>query len=193
MKSLALPSSLVALLFASCAGAPNRAQEMTTADRSNRVSLYFGGRQLDDDDYEPVDEQFTYGIEYVREPAGSVIGFEVGAMGSESREHESGFDVKGRTGEIYAGLHKTLGHDVIRGQFGAGVSYIQSKIDIEGIGDDDDTSFAGYVHGGITADLGTTAYIGLDLRFLFASDMTLGGANTDANYGQLALMLGFAF
>ena len=34
---------------------------------------------------------------------------------------------------------------------------------------------------------------GLDLRFLFGSDLELGNVDTDADYGQLAFFLGFAF
>lgn len=186
--------SILLLALASCAAAPSPAvQEMTSAERANRISLYVGQRDLDHHDYDPVDDQGTVGLEYAHERPGSVVGFEVGAMGSRDDEHESGLDFKGRTGEVYAGLRKSFGSDVVRGYFGAGVSYIQSKVEVEGIGDDDDTSLAGYVHGGITADVSSSMYLGLDLRFLFASDMTIAGVETDADYGQLALVLGFAF
>jgi hypothetical protein len=166
---------------------------MTSAEHANRISLYLGQRDLDHHDYDPVDDQGTAGLEYVREPSGTPLGFEAGVMGSRDSEHEAGFDIKGKTGEVYAGLHKSFGHDVVRGYVGAGVSYINSKVEVEGIGDDDDSSFAGYVHGGLTADLTTSLYLGLDLRFLFGSSMTIGGVDTDADYGQLALLLGFAF
>ncbi len=186
---------VLALGLDSCASTQNPPPptDLTTAVHTNRISLYAGKRDLDKDEYDPVDRQNMIGLEYVREEPGSPIGFEVGTMGSEKKAHESGFDVKGRTGEIYAGLHKGFGLDVVRGYVGAGVSYIQSKVDVEGIGNADDTSLAGYIHGGVTADLGTSAYIGVDLRFLFGSSMTIAGASTDANYGQLALVLGVAF
>jgi hypothetical protein len=193
LPAFALAFALALVLDACASTQSPPPTELTTGGHSNRVSLYAGKRDLDKDDYDPVDRQNTLGLEYVRETPGSIVGFEVGAMGSEKKEHESGFDVKGRTGEIYAGLHKGFGYDVVRGYVGAGVSYIQSKIDVEGVGDDDDASLAGYVHGGITADLGTSAYIGLDLRYLFGSSLTLAGVDTDANYVQLALVLGVAF
>jgi hypothetical protein len=186
-------ATILSLLLASCAAAPTSPpQEMSGVERANRVSLYLGQRNLDND-WDPVDDQGTVGLEYSHETPGGPIGFEFGVMGSQSKEHEGGFDIKGTTGEIYGGVRKSFGSDVIRGYVGAGVSYINAKIDVESVGDDDDSSLAGYVHGGVTADLSTSLYLGLDLRFLFASDLTIVGESTDADYGQLALVLGFAF
>jgi opacity protein-like surface antigen len=184
----------LACLFASCAAAPSRApQAMTTAERDNKISLYLGQRHLDEDDYEPVDGQGTIGFEYVREPAGSPLGFEVGLMASGDDDDIAGLDIEGRTGEIYGGLRKTFGSDVVRPYVGLGVAVINSEVEVEGVAKDDDSSFAGYVHGGLTVDVSSSFAIGLDLRFLFGSDMTIAGVDTDADYGQLALVFAFAF
>ena len=133
------------------------------------------------------------GFEYVREPAGSPVGFEVGIMGSKDDDDIAGTDVTGSTRELYAGVHKTFGSDVVRPYVGAGLSYINAKIDVDGFGDDDDSSFAAYLHGGVDFDVTESFYLGLDARFLFGSDLTVAGFDTDADYGQLALVLGFAF
>lgn len=188
MKSLAS----FALLLASCAAAPSAPQEMSTADRANRISIYLGGRELDEDDYDPVESQFTFGIEFVHERPENVVGFEIGLMGSEDDGHLGPFDVEGRTGEIYAGIHKSFGTDVVRPYVGVGLAYINSEVEVENV-DDDDGSAAGYAHAGINFDVSPAFAIGFDFRILFASDMEIAGVDTDADYGQLALILGFAF
>jgi opacity protein-like surface antigen len=189
MKSIAL---LVTLLLSACAAAPSAPQEMSTADRANRISIYIGGRQLDEDDYEPVDEQVMFGIEYVRERPEDVAGFEIGLMGSEDDGDLGPFDVEGRTSEIYAGVHKSFGTDVVRPYVGAGIAYINSEVEVANV-DDDDGSAAGYAHAGINFDISPSFAIGFDFRWLFASDLEIAGVDTDADYGQLAVVLGFAF
>lgn len=198
MKSRICLMILAAVLSACTAVTPSAvpssaAQELTSAEKSNRVSLYLGQRDLDKDDYDPVDEQGTIGLEYAHEPPGSPVGFEVGVMGSRSKEHAGGFEVEGKTGELYGGIRKSFGSDVVRPYIGAGIALINSKVDVSGAGDDDDSSAAGYAHAGINFDITPSFGIGLDLRFLFGSDMTIAGVDTDADYGQLALVLGFAF
>jgi hypothetical protein len=52
---------------------------------------------------------------------------------------------------------------------------------------------AGYVHGGIDFLVSPTFFIGLDLRALFWSDVSLGPIHGDADYNQAALRFGWRF
>lgn len=189
-------AAFIALMtLASCAAVPTSTSPTQTSNElhDNRVSLYLGQRSLDEDDYAPVDKQATLGVEYARETAGSVIGWEVGLMASGDEDDVGGFNVKGSTGELYGGIHKSFGTGTVRPYVGAGLAYIGSKVEVSGVGDDDDSSAAGYAHAGVTFDLGPSFFLGLDARLLFGSDLEIAGVNTDADYGQLALVLGFAF
>src|SRR5262245_27319290 len=148
MKLLAF--ALLTILASCSAVAP--ATQDTASWRDNRISLYLGQRNLDEDDWSPVDEQATIGIEYSRETAGSPIGFEVGFMASGDDDEEAGHDFEGATAELYGGVRKTFGQDVVRPYIGGGLSFITAAADIEGPiidDDDDDSSIAAYVHGGI--------------------------------------------
>jgi opacity protein-like surface antigen len=180
------------LLLASCSAVAPAAQTGVET-RDNRVSLYLGQRNLDEDDHDPVDEQTMFGIEYSHEGAGDPIGFEIGLMGSRDEGDVGGTDVEGTTSEIYGGVKKTFGHDVVRPYIGGGVSFIRATAEISGLDDDDDSSLAAYLHGGIGFQVSNAVILGLDARFLFGSDITLFGFETDADYGQLALFVGFAF
>lgn len=190
-----LSLALAVLTLTACAA--QSSSEPQAAARSsakeNRIALYLGQRNLDEDDWSPVDEQGTAGLEYVRETPGSPVGFEVGLMGSTDDGEVAGVDVTGSTGELYAGIRKTFGEDVVRPYVGLGLSYISAKVEADGFDDEDDSSLAGYVHGGIDFDVTDSFFLGIDLRFLFASDIELAGVDGDADYAQLALRLGFAF
>ncbi|MSR62603.1 MAG: hypothetical protein EXS08_09190 [Planctomycetes bacterium] len=98
--------------------------------------------------------------------------------------------MSGATAEFYGGVRKSFGSGSVRPLFGAGLSAIAAAVDVSGVGDDDDSSLAGYVHGGVGIDLGESLTAGIDVRLLFGSDLEIAGVSTDADYGQVALFFG---
>ena len=180
------------LLLASCSAVATPEQAGAPA-RNHRISLYLGQRNLDEDAHDPVDEQFMFGIEYARERAGDALGFEIGTMNSFREDSVAGADVEGATGEIYAGVKKTFGQDVVRPYVGGGLSYITAVADGSGFDIEHDSSLAAYLHGGVGFQVSDRVVLGLDARFLFGSEVTLFGVETDADYGQLAVFIGFGF
>lgn len=196
---LALPL----FLLASCASVASRslaAQDparphaaRAEPSRDNRVSLYLGQRKLDKSDYEPVEEQAAYGLEFLHETVGGAFGVEFGVLGSSEEDNAGGFRVKGETREVYLGVRKTLGESVMRPYFGGGVSFIRSDLEIVGTGEDDDAAPALYLHGGLSIDVSESFFIAFDLRGLLGSDIELFGSPGDADYGQLAIVAGVIF
>lgn len=190
-----LAGALALSAVTACAApyAPQR-DDPTSDWRDNRLSFYLGQRNLDEDDYDPVDEQTVFGMEYARELEDSPVGFEAGLVASGDSGHLSGgVDVEGTTGEIYGGLRKSFGKGRLRPFAGVGIAYINSEVRLFGGPDVDDSSLAAYAHAGLAFDATQHFYFGLDLRFLFGSDLELAGIDTDADYGQLALVLGMGF
>jgi hypothetical protein len=184
---------LAVVCLASCAASPvTRSEETSTDVKSHRISIYLGARQLDEDDYEPAEDQAMLGAEFAFERPGSSVGFEIGLMGSVDEGEALGFDVEANTSELYAGIRKTFGSGVVRPVLGAGVSYIHSEFELSGVGSDDDASIAGYVHGAVLFDISRSFFLGVDVRFLLGSDLEIAGVDTDADYAQYALVLGFA-
>lgn len=162
-------------------------------ERPNHIAILLGQRSLDEDDYEPVEDQIVFGFEFWREHADDVVGWEAGLQGSGDDGEIAGFDVEGSTGELYGGVRKSFGTGAIRPYVAAGLSVIRSEVEVDGFGSDDDTSLGLYAHGGVLFAVTPTFHVGLDLRGLFGSGMEIGGVDTDADYGQLALVLGFGF
>ena len=185
---------LTFLGLASCAALPSGGPvQGPSAANENRISIYLGQRSLDEDDYAPVEDQATLGFEYSQEAAGSAFGWEVGIMGSSDDDRVAGFDVEARTGELYGGIRKSFGDDAVRPFVGGGLAIINSEIEVVGAGSDDDSSFAAYLHGGVALAVSESFLLGLDLRLLFGSQLEIVGIDTDADYGQIALFLGFGF
>lgn len=185
---------VASLSLAACAAVPSGASPTSPGEiLENRFSIYLGQRSLDEDDYDPVEDQATLGFEFSQEKVDSAIGWEIGIMGSGADEEVGATDVEGRTGELYGGVRKSFGHNVVRPYVGAGLAFINSDIEVSGVGSDDDTSLAGYAHGGVAFAVSEAFLLGLDLRVLFGSDLEIAGIDTDADYGQLALFMAFGF
>lgn len=194
MKSVSL---LLLLALSACSAVPKAAWQDPgdDPDRPTRIALYLGQRNLDEDDYEPVDEQGMLGIEFVHEAQESVVGWEFGLAGSAAEDDDvlPGTDIEATTGEVYAGIRKSIGSAMVRPYIGGGVSYIQSELEAAGFGSVDDGSIAGYVHVGVSLDIVPGFFVGLDLRILVGSDLEYGPFDSDADYEQLALTIGGAF
>jgi opacity protein-like surface antigen len=113
-------------------------------------------------------------------------------MGSSDEGKFAGFNVRGRTGEVYAGVRKAFGNDTVRPYLGGGLSIIRGEVDAAG-SDDSDTSAAAYLHAGVEFLISPTFFLGLDIRGLFGSSIDMGGVNGDADYTQGAFTFGWRF
>ena len=190
------------LLLAACAATGPGQETYATAGPVQRAALYVGQRSLDEGDWEPVEDQATLGLEYSRENPASLVGWELGLLASQDDADERfggiDFDFEGSTTELYGGVRKTFGDEEARVHpyVGGGLSLVNAKVEVKALGeseDEDDDSIAGYLHGGIAFDLTESFYAGVDLRILVGSDIEIAGVDADADYEQLALVIGFSF
>jgi hypothetical protein len=194
LATLLLGSSLAACAAVPSSGIPDQQGSAAEANpRSNRVSIYLGQRSLDEDDYQPVEDQGTIGVEFSQELPDSVIGWEVGLTGSGDGDEILGIDIAAATAELYGGVRKSFGSDSVRPYIGAGLSVISVAVDTDVSAEEDDGSLGLYAHGGVNFQISPLFSLGVDLRGLFGSDIHLSGVDTDADYVQFALVAGFAF
>lgn len=78
-----LASAVGTVGLVSCAASPFTAAQGPTAEHNpNRIAIYLGQRSLDENDYEPVEDQATFGLEFSQEHRNSVVGWEIGLMGT---------------------------------------------------------------------------------------------------------------
>ena len=158
--------------------------------RVQRLMLYVGQRRLDEQDYGSVDRQPTLAIEYANESPRQRLDWEAALLVSHDEE---GNAADGTTREISYGIRRSFGQGRARPYVGGGVAYIDSELDTAGASSDRDGDFAGYFHVGFAMHVTSALVLGLDTRVLHGSRLRLAGVDTDADYAQIALGIGFEF
>jgi len=175
--------------------------------RTGEVVLLVGQRNLDSGDWSPVEDQTAFGLEGNVRLQGQNLSFDVGLQGST--DDSVVFDpslgdvrVTGRTGEIYAGPRYNIDFEnaPLSAFLGGGLTVINAWIEGEQLStatkvDDDDWSAGGYLHAGLLVHIAEApgsvhAVLGVDLRTVFATDVTLFDVSGDADYTQIAVIVG---
>ena len=179
------------------------AAEKAKQTSKSRSSLLFliGQRSFEESDWTPVEDQFMIGVEWTWLPAEGIFGLEVGTAGSYDQADlvvsSTVFTFTGSTWEVYLGprLETALGNSPVRIYAGLGPSLISAFYEGEVSGfalNDSDTSFGFYLHAGALLELGSFN-VGLDLRTLTGTSISLFNFDMDADYTQLAVVAGFRF
>ncbi len=198
--------ALVASLASCAAIGPHSTRSSAQADPGHRRAPYLGVlagvRALDEDDFEPVEEQPVFGVETTVPLEAVDADVEVGV--SVSSEEDDVFlpgigniDAEATLTEVWVGIRKALAPEsAITPYVGAGLSIINVDAEV-GLGglaaSDDDTSPGIYVHGGLMSDVSEHLRVGVDLRALLATDVEIAGVSGDADHFQAAVFLGYIF
>ena len=191
-------SGLALLVAVALAGeSPSVAPPAERTVPENSYFLHLGGRALDDDAfYDPVENMGVLGFEYVRNlthdtPAG--VGIEIGLFLAGDSDDSLGPEITAGFLEASVGLRGRLDVGPLQFSIGAGPAFILGAADIESGPDENDSSAGIYAHLGALVRIGDTFGLGLDARGLSGTDITFDGiGDTDADYGQVTIVLGFS-
>ena len=165
------------------------------------ANFLIGVRQLDEDLWDPLDQQVVGGGTVDFGGADWPIHLETGFYGSSDKEDDDslllGAEVTVNVAEFFFGVNKTWepGGN-IRPYVGGGLASAAADVEIDtsiGDVDDDDSSLGAYVHGGVFWRLGKRFNIGFDARVLTGTDLTLFDEDFDVDYFQGGLVLGFGW
>lgn len=191
--------SLVASILSACAPLLGGCASLPL----HNVNFLGGSRMLDESDWEPVDRQLMVGIEADTYKPQSGIGAEVGFQyskddGQATIESQGTANVEGENYEYYAGARKTFPffEDRLFPYVAMGLAYVHADFDVEfpngGVSDDGDTVGV-YIRGGAYWNFASNWHLGIDLRRLIGTELDILGVESDADYFQVALFLGFVF
>ncbi|MHC5064813.1 MAG: outer membrane protein [Planctomycetota bacterium] len=165
-----------------------------------RFALVMGWRNLSDDDsWKYIENQFATGIEFDLKHRDFPVGIEIGMAASFGYDEDPTLgvdDLWGSVYEFYMGPRLTL----LEGRFhpfaAAGITFMgvdqEADVGIFSVSDDD-SSVAGYVHGGAYFQITPQLDIGTDVRYVYGSDIDLFGFDGDADYFQISLLMGVRF
>ena len=177
---------------------PEPLYKKATGGSKVNLGILLGARARDSDDWGTLDNQVAVGAEFSFVPKYFPIGVEVGMLYAFTRETVSGFDVDSSTVELYFGprFEWSIPEGTLKMYVGGGASLIRSDIDsIVGSAKQsfDDTTFGGYLHGGLELMLSKNFGIGFDLRGVYSGDATFNGVDVNPTYYQGAILLGLHF
>jgi len=170
---------------------------------AGNANFLIGGRGLDEDLWDPVDDHSVFGVTVDFGGAEWPVRIETGFYGSAAEDTVDdallgGIDVTLTVAEFFFGVNKTwTPAGKVRPFVGGGLASVIADIELDtaffGGTDDDDQSLGAYVHGGVFWRLGPKFNIGLDGRVMTGTDLTLFDSETDVDYVQLGLVLGFGW
>ncbi len=163
-----------------------------TQQRAVNLNVIIGQRTLEDDLWEPNDEQFTVGLEMDTYRRDQFIGLDAGFHYGDD-DTGGGF---GQTTEVFLGARKTfsLGQTDIHPYLAVGASYIWATNGVSqppNIVAEQDSSLGLYGRGGVYWTLGDMLNVGVDVRALVGTDIEAFGADT-ADYVQIAALIGWS-
>jgi hypothetical protein len=201
-----LAIAFLALLLCSCAAVPSarfddprgQADGGASGDGTFRaVAFHAGLRLLDEDEWEPLDDQPALGLEYVHQRRSSHVGLEVGITGSADEDDLTipglgTFDTEVALVEVYLGAHRSfLDSETLRPYIGGGATLLSGAIDSSASSTEDDQTVALYLRGGLGYLVADGVEIGGELRTVLGAELDFDGAEIDADYLQATAFVAF--
>jgi outer membrane protein W len=161
------------------------------------------GQTFLSDDWKPLDEPSAFGVQVNFAPEQSPVRVALGFNAAFDSKHVSR-PVFGQTGKVGVGyLEFSAGaawhpvkKGVVRPYLGVGIARVFVGIGSGSdfwSGGDSDQSFGFYGNAGVFFKVGDVFNIGFDGRLVRGTNISIGGVDTNANYGQASLLLGFSW
>jgi len=174
----------------------------TAALADGNMNFVYGQRSLDEDFWEPTEDQTVIGGTLDFGGANWPVHIAAGYYKSDDDGTLNSFPILGSVdldaelSEWSVGVHKVWKAGMVRPFVGGGISFVSADADVSSVfGDvsDDDDSTGVYVQGGVFWRLGEFFNIGFDARLLEGTDVTLFDMDGDADYWQIGALVGFGW
>jgi len=166
------------------------------------ANFIYGTRSMNDDAWEPTDDQDVYGLTVDFGGKDWPVYIAVSYFDSEDEGELASFPILGAVSldselsEWDLGVRKIWTVKSVRPFVGGGVSVIDADADVDsaiGSTSDSDDTEGLYVEGGVYWRLGEAFNLGLHGRIVEGTDVTLFDQDGDADYWQIGALLGFGW
>lgn len=193
MKKMFFSCAMVLMLLSIGCGS------VLAAGIEGNVNMLLGMKYLEDDDWEPVEDQLLLGVMFDITPPGSPIAFAVDLLATgDDDDYYDGYDyyeTTGSTTEIDLGIRWYTPPAVIRGYIGGGLALVNAEITVEVNGheaSEDDSAVGFFLNGGLVVTLVRHLNLGLNARYSEA-EVDIAGYEAEAGGFALAGFIGYHF
>lgn len=204
MRPLRFSFCLSALLLGSCASTQVRGEGGEPGERSgldappaqiHRSAILVGQRQLDEEAWQPLEDQALVGIEFSSVNASTGLGFEMGLLGSFDDDGEGNEpQIELLALEFFGGFRVQAARGRVRPFVGAGAAatYVDVEADLGfASGSDNAIALGGYMHGGINFEVSRDLDLVFEVRQRIGQDIDFSGVELDLDYLTFAVGLSF--
>jgi hypothetical protein len=161
---------------------------------TGNVNLTLGGKYLDSDDWEPVENQGELGVSLDFRERSWPVNLLVQFLGSSADDTLHGVDVKGETSEFRLGVRKIFEPDgTIRPFVSAGVASVWAKTRGEAGGysvSDDDSALGVFIDGGLYFTINRVFNLGVEVGYS-AAQVDFMGEDGEAGGTHAGLLVGY--
>ncbi len=161
---------------------------------TGNVNIFAGYKNLDEDDWDPLDKQTELGIGVDFKQDGWPVSATVGYLRSSDDDSEMGIDIEGKTSELYLGVRKIWDTSPqLRPFVGGGLALVSAEMEAAALGikvSDDDSGIGFWLSGGAYLTVSGSFNIGAELRYSKAS-VTLFNTDVEAGGVHYGLLLGY--
>ncbi len=185
--SMRMALALAVLLFV--AGLVNPA--IARADSKGEVNFIIGGKGLDQNDWNPNEDQGEFGAEVTWGGSDWPIAIATDILASSGGGDLLGFEVNDQSSELAFGVRKVWEAGPARPYLGGGVAKLDAQREVNGVTVDDST-LGGWIGAGIFWRLGSRFNIGLAAR-VSRGQVTLNGTDAEAGGTHAGLILGWGW
>ena len=174
-----------------------------THDWTGNLNVFLGAKVLDEDEWEPVEDQDEFGIKVDFRRQAWPVSIVIDYLSSSGDETELmfdpllgtvEFDIEGETSELNLGVRKIWDQSTyIRPFIGGGISFISAEYKGTALGitvSDSDNAVGIWFGGGVYWTLADHFNIGLEAAFSTA-EVTLFDLDADAGGGHFGVLAGF--
>jgi len=169
----------------------------------NHFFAHIGQGELDADEWEGADNPVNLGFSYDTRGTIAPLHWDFGLHygDDDGRRDVPGLgsaEVEARIWEMDLGVLAMAApaQGIVRPYLGTGLAvlYVDGRLAQDGrFESNDDLSFGGYVRGGVAVDVRSGGLVGLDLRYVFGTDVSVGQVDTDVDRLVVAVTFGWAF
>jgi len=160
------------------------------SDWTGNVNFFLGAKALDEDEWEPVEEQTEFGVEIDFRQQNWPVSIAIDILGAADDNTFAGFDVESKTSELNIGVRKIWDKSpIVRPFIGGGVSFITGEFEAFGVSEDD-SAIGFWLGGGVYWTLSEHFNLGMELK-VSSAEVTLFGVDANAGGGHFGLLIGY--